>query len=160
MTEGTGQDRIPLDLDHAGDLKDFAWKVRAALASAGITGEGGAEIDHVELFACSAGVPHGGRNFVLCPSGTYDRSPCGTGTSAKLACLHAEGALRPGEVWRQESITGSVFHASFTVDEEGPERILPRITGSAYITAEAELILDVRDPLRWGRRARGRATAW
>jgi 4-hydroxyproline epimerase len=87
---------------------------------------------------------------VLCPGDAYDRSPCGTGTSAKLACLHADGALRPGETWRQESVTGSVFEASYTLDRAAQHRIVPRITGSAYITGESALVFDEDDPLRWG----------
>jgi 4-hydroxyproline epimerase len=131
-------------------LTDFTRQVRRALAAQGTRGANGAEIDHVELFAPLAGTPKGGRNFVLCPGGAYDRSPCGTGTSAKLACLYADGVLRPGETWRQESIIGTAFDASFTLDERGNGRILPRITGSAYVTAEATLIFDDDDPLRWG----------
>jgi 4-hydroxyproline epimerase len=129
-------------------LTEFAWGVREALASAGVTGAGGAEIDHVELFAPSPVAGLDSRNFVLCPGKAYDRSPCGTGTSAKLACLHADGKLRPGEVWRQESIVGSVFESSFALDAEG--RVLPRITGRAHVTAEATLILDDTDPLCFG----------
>ena len=88
------------------------------------------------------------RNFVLCPGGAYDRSPCGTGTSAKLACLHADGKLRPGEVWVQESIIGSRFRASF---EPGPTGgVLPRITGRAFICAESKLVQDALDPFRYG----------
>jgi 4-hydroxyproline epimerase len=156
VTEGP----IPLDLAHVEPLTDFAWRVRRALGAAGITGAGGAEIDHVELFAPATRAERGSRNFVLCPGKAYDRSPCGTGTSAKLSCLYADGELGPGETWRQESITGSVFHAAFTVDEERPGAIFPRITGSAHVTGETELILDARDPLRWGRREQARAVAW
>jgi 4-hydroxyproline epimerase len=129
-------------------LTEFAWSVRGALASAGVTGAGGAEIDHVELFAPSPVAGLDSRNFVLCPGKAYDRSPCGTGTSAKLACLHASGKLRPGELWRQESIVGSVFESSFALDAEG--RVLPRITGRAHITGEATLMLDDADPLCFG----------
>jgi 4-hydroxyproline epimerase len=80
----------------------------------------------------------------------YDRSPCGTGTSAKLACLHADGTLRPGETWRQESVIGTVFEASFTVDPRDRRRVLPQISGTAYVTAESTLVFDDDDPLRWG----------
>jgi 4-hydroxyproline epimerase len=127
-------------------LTAFTVAVRDALRAAGVTGEGGADVDHVELFGPSA--IGDSRNFVLCPGGAYDRSPCGTGTSAKLACLAADGRLRPGDVWRQESVTGSVFEAAYTRDGAG--RILPRITGAAHVTGEATLLLDERDPLRWG----------
>ena len=92
--------------------------MRQALAAAGVAGRSGAEIDHVELFGPSPRSDADSRNFVLCPGNAYDRSPCGTGTSAKLACLHADGKLRPGEVWRQESITGSVFDGRFTIDAD------------------------------------------
>jgi 4-hydroxyproline epimerase len=130
-------------------LTGFAWEVRRALRAGGITGADGAEIDHIELLGPS---PSGAdsRSFVLCPGGAYDRSPCGTGTSAKLACLHADGKLRPDEVWRQESVTGSVFEGRFAVDPQDPRRILPRITGTAHVTGEATLVLDDRDPLCWG----------
>lgn len=139
---------VPLSLPHVEALTAFAGQVRQALARAGVTGEHGAEIDHVELIAPSPTAGVDARNFVLCPGNAYDRSPCGTGTSAKLACLHAEGALRPGQIWRQESILGSVFDGTFTLDDAG--RVLPRITGLAHVTADATLLLDERDPLRWG----------
>ncbi len=139
---------LPLVAANVEALTDFAWHVRRALAAAGITGAYGAEIDHVELVAPSPVAGVDARNFVLCPGKAYDRSPCGTGTSAKLACLYADGKLRPGDVWRQQSITGSVFEGSFSVDAEG--RVLPRITGTAHVTAESTLILGERDPLRWG----------
>ncbi|TAM74317.1 4-hydroxyproline epimerase [bacterium] len=127
-------------------LTAYAWSVRQGLEAAGIAGPDGEVIDHIELFT-SPGVHADSRNFVLCPGKAYDRSPCGTGTSAKLACLHAEGMLAPSEVWRQESIVGSIFEASYEL-REGV--VYPTITGSAYVTAEATLVLDERDPFRWG----------
>jgi len=136
-----------LSIHHAEDLTEFTWEIRRSLASAGITGVNAAEIDHIELF----GSPENGNahstNFVLCPGKTYDRSPCGTGTSAKLACLYAEGKLAPGEVWRQQGILGGVFEGSFQVQGES---IIPSITGSAYVTAEGVLLLDPNDPFRQG----------
>jgi 4-hydroxyproline epimerase len=136
-----------LELSRVDALTEFTWRIRQSLAQQGITGAAGAEIDHIELF----GPPHDpvnhSRNFVLCPGKAYDRSPCGTGTSAKLACLAADGKLAPGEVWRQESILGSVFEGSF---RERGGLIVPRIRGTAYITAESQLVLDDRDPLRTG----------
>jgi 4-hydroxyproline epimerase len=117
-------------------LTTYAWAVRLALEREGITGKNGAHIDHIEISA-------GSRNFVLCPGKAYDRSPCGTGTSAKLACLRADGKLREGEIWRQESIVGSVFEGSITDGH-------PRIKGSAFVNAEATLILDPRDPFVYG----------
>jgi 4-hydroxyproline epimerase len=141
-----------LTFDQTRTLTDFAQAVRGALLAGGIRGASGAEIDHVELFGPSSRPDADCRNFVLCPGSAYDRSPCGTGTSAKLACLHAEGKLRPGEVWRQESITGSVFEARFTLDPGQAGHILPEITGVAYVTGEATLLIDDRDPLAWGLR--------
>jgi 4-hydroxyproline epimerase len=128
-------------------LTDYAWRVRRELVRSGITGEGGAEIDHIELTGPPGDAANHGRNFVLCPGGAYDRSPCGTGTSTKLACLYADGKLRPGDVWRQESIVGSVFEGSIRVADG---QVIPRITGSAFVTAEATLILDPADPFRHG----------
>ncbi|MEO7157773.1 MAG: proline racemase family protein [Vicinamibacterales bacterium] len=131
-------------------LTEFAWQVRQALTATGVRGADGAEVDHVEIFGSPSAANADSRNFVLCPGNAYDRSPCGTGTSAKLACLHADGKLQPGEVWRQESVIGTMFEASFTIDEQHPGRVLPHITGSAYVTAEATLLFDDADPLRWG----------
>ncbi len=128
-------------------LTDIGWRIRQALAQKGITGSEGAEIDHIELFGPPSDSRNRSRNFVLCPGRAYDRSPCGTGTSAKLACLYADGKLKPGEVWRQESILGSVFEGSIRIDGDG---IIPRVTGTAYITAEATLLLDPADPIRNG----------
>jgi 4-hydroxyproline epimerase len=136
-----------LELANVERLTDFTWRVRQALERGGVTGAGGGEIDHIELFGPPSGLTADGRNFVLCPGKAYDRSPCGTGTSAKLACLFADGKLREGQVWRQESITGSVFDGSVRVADG---KVIPRITGSAYVTAEATLVLDPRDPLRTG----------
>jgi 4-hydroxyproline epimerase len=127
-------------------LTDFAWRIRQALEYQGVSGEGGALIDHVELCAPGSDGAHS-RNFVLCPGKAYDRSPCGTGTSAKVACLAMDGKLAPGEVWVQESIIGSRFEATYT--REGA-RIRPRITGSAFVTLEGSLLFDERDPFRWG----------
>lgn len=129
------------------ELTRAAMKIRNALAERGATGEGGAEIDHLEFFDAS---PSGAdsRNFVLCPGGAYDRSPCGTGTSAKLACLAADGKLKAGETWVQESVIGSRFSASYRLDDEG--RIIPSITGSAYVCGETRLIFEEGDPFQLG----------
>jgi len=116
-------------------LTEYAWALRQA-----VNAQGYPAVDHVELY-------DGNRNFVLCPGKAYDRSPCGTGTSAKLACLAADGHLAPGEVWVQESIIGSRFHATY---QPAGDRILPSITGAAFVTAEARLLIDDRDPLAWG----------
>ena len=128
-------------------LIDFTWAIRQALTANGIQGAGGAEIDHIELHSPGSSEGVDSRNFVLCPGKEYDRSPCGTGTSAKLACLYAEGRLAPGQVWRQESMIGSIFEGRL-VEREG--NLLPSITGSAFITAESTLILDPSDPFCWG----------
>jgi len=139
--------RQELEFDNIDRLLDFTLRVREALARAGIKGSDGHEIDHVELFAPSRLPGVNSKNFVLCPSKTYDRSPCGTGTSAKLACLFADGKLKEGDVWKQESIVGSVFEGSIKVVDNV---VHPRIKGSAFITAEADLILDARDPFAMG----------
>lgn len=136
-----------LDLGNVERLTNVTWAIREALSAAGITGESGAEIDHVELFGPPMRAGANSRNFVLCPGKAYDRSPCGTGTSAKLACLYADGKLRMGEVWRQEGIAGGFFDG--WVEIEGAT-IRPTIRGSAYITAESTLILDESDPFCWG----------
>jgi 4-hydroxyproline epimerase len=142
-----GQD---ISLGNLEVLTDFTWRIRQALNEAAITGEGGQEIDHIELFAASDIEGVNSKNFVLCPGKAYDRSPCGTGTSAKLACLVADNKLAEGQVWRQESIVGSIFEGSVRVSNS---TIHPSIKGSAFITAEAELILDDRDPFCMGIRS-------
>ena len=136
-----------IDRAHLSQLIDFTFAIRQALAANGIQGAEGAEIDHIELHSPSTSAALDSRNFVLCPGKEYDRSPCGTGTSAKLACLYAEGLLAPGQVWRQESIVGSVFAGRLVVRDG---KLLPTITGSAFITAESTLVLDPRDPFCWG----------
>jgi 4-hydroxyproline epimerase len=137
----------PLSLAHAGELTAYASAIREGLEAAHVVGDGGAPIDHIELFGPPRHSGNDSRNFVLCPGGVYDRSPCGTGTCAKLACLFADGKLREGETWRQEGIVGTVFEGAFEV--EGG-RCQPRITGRAHITAEADLVLDPRDPFCYG----------
>lgn len=139
-----------LQVAQADALIDFSWRVRQALEREGVTGDGGALIDHVELFGPPQDPANSSRNFVLCPGRAYDRSPCGTGTSAKLACLLADGKLAPGAIWRQESITGSVFEGRA---QPNGDRCLPSIRGMAFVNAEATLLLDPRDPLCDGIRA-------
>lgn len=124
--------------------------MRRALVAAGITGAGGAEIDHIELVGPAQDPRHHGRNFVLCPGMAYDRSPCGTGTSAKLACLAADGDLAPGVVWHQESVIGSVFDAHYQPAADAPGQVLPFIHGSAHVTLDATLVFDPKDPFAWG----------
>jgi 4-hydroxyproline epimerase len=127
-------------------LTDFTWRIRQALERDGVTGADGALIDHIELFVPGTDGADS-KNFVLCPGKAYDRSPCGTGTSAKVACLAADGKLAPGAPWVQESVIGSRFTASYTL-EDG--RVRPRITGAAYVTLEGRLLFDPRDPFRQG----------
>lgn len=133
---------------HVEHLVDFTWRVRQALERQRITGADGAPIDHVELTGRSPTPGRDGRNFVLCPGKAYDRSPCGTGTSARLACLAADAQLRPGEVWRQEGILGTMFEGTYEEGENG--QIIPSITGTAHITAESTLWIGDADPLAWG----------
>jgi 4-hydroxyproline epimerase len=130
---------IELSVAAVDNLTSIAWRIRRA-----VNAEGFPLVDHVELFGPPTQPAAHARNFVLCPGGAYDRSPCGTGTSAKLACLFADGKLREGEVWRQESITGSIFEGTVRQDRDW---VIPTITGTAFITAEATLLLDPRDPL-------------
>lgn len=127
-------------------LTQLAWSIRHGLEAAGVAGEDG-PIDHIELFGPPLAAGADSKNFVLCPGGAYDRSPCGTGTSAKLACLAADGRLAPGEVWRQEGIVGSVFEGSYREVEGG---ISPSIVGEARLTAEGELLIDPNDHFRHG----------
>lgn len=138
---------LELTLGNIDRLTAFTWEIRQALGKSGITGDNGKEIDHVELYASSRLPGVDSKNFVLCPGKAYDRSPCGTGTSAKLACLYADGKIREGQTWKQESIVGSVFEGSVRVKDG---KVYPSITGSAFVNAEAELILDSRDPLCMG----------
>ncbi|CAI8809785.1 4-hydroxyproline 2-epimerase [Pseudomonas sp. IT-P294] len=134
-----------LQLDNVEALTEYTWAMLKALEAQGIHGEGGALIDHVELFADDEHADS--RNFVMCPGKAYDRSACGTGTSAKLACLAADGKLAAGERWVQASITGSQFVGSY--EWEG-ERIRPFITGQAFMTADSTLLIDEQDPFAWG----------
>ena len=132
--------------DNLAALTGYTTALRKALAAQGITGADGAEIDHIELFA-NDGEGADSRNFVLCPGNAYDRSPCGTGTSAKIACLAADGKLAPGEVWTQASVIGSRFEASYAM--EGG-KVIPTLRGRAYISAEATLLIEDEDPFGWG----------
>jgi 4-hydroxyproline epimerase len=124
-------------------LADISWRIRQA-----INAQGFPEVDHVELFAHSASAD--AINFVLCPGKAYDRSPCGTGTSAKLACLAADGILTAGKTWIQESIIGSTFQGRFEWIDRAGGLIRPTIRGSAFVTAEATLLLGESDPFRYG----------
>jgi 4-hydroxyproline epimerase len=133
-----------LEMKNVEALTEASWRIRKA-----VNAQGYPDVDHVELFG-PARLPAKARNFVLCPGKAYDRSPCGTGTSAKLACLAADGKLGEGEPWVQESIVGSRFEASYQWLDRASGKVAPRISGTAHITAEATLILDDRDPFCWG----------
>ncbi|MGY4494031.1 4-hydroxyproline epimerase [Pseudomonas sp. TE3610] len=137
--------QLPLQMSNVDALTEFTWALLKALEAQRIHGEDGALIDHVELFGADDHAHS--RNFVMCPGKAYDRSPCGTGTSAKLACLAADGKLAEGETWVQASITGSQFEGRF---EWQGERIRPFITGRAYMTADSTLLIDEQDPFAWG----------
>jgi 4-hydroxyproline epimerase len=136
-----------LSLANVEELTEFTWAIRQALAAQGITGANGEEIDHIELFGPPEDPSADSMNFVLCPGKAYDRSPCGTGTSAKMACLYSDGKLTPEQLWRQAGILGTIFEGSIRV-EDG--RIIPSITGSAYVTAESTFLLDPKDPFCMG----------
>jgi 4-hydroxyproline epimerase len=138
---------LVIDLSNLEQLTSFSTRVRQALAREGITGEAGAQIDHVELFGAADPGQADSRNFVLCPGNAYDRSPCGTGTSAKLACLHADGKLPKDREWRQQGILGSVFHGSVQVRDG---QVHPFIRGSAHVTLQGSLVIDGGDPFAWG----------
>ncbi|MBI3514142.1 MAG: proline racemase family protein [Proteobacteria bacterium] len=142
LTEAHGQDLAAADVEL---LTDIAWRVRQA-----VNAQGFPEIDHVELFGPPVTPGARSRSFVLCPGKAWDRSPCGTGTSAKLACLAAEGTLAEGEPWVQESIIGSTFRASYRWIDRAAGSVAPAITGAAFVTAETTLLLDERDPFCWG----------
>jgi 4-hydroxyproline epimerase len=139
---------LVLRIENRAALLAVSTAIRAALIASGITGKDDALIDHVELCGPPGDPRNSGRNFVLCPGASFDRSPCGTGTSAKLACLHAEGKLGLNEVWRQEGILGTVFEASILCAEGAC--VTPRVTGRAWITGENTLYFDPTDPFRSG----------
>ena len=142
LVEEHGQE---IDSSKVGELTAFTKRIRQALKREGITGENGAEIDHVELFGPSESADS--KNFVLCPGGAYDRSPCGTGTSAKIACLIADGKLEPGQTWRQESVIGSIFEATAQLVNG---KVVPTIRGSAHVTSAGTLLFNESDPFRSG----------
>ncbi len=138
-------DQVNADAD-AGVLTDYAWAICQALDAQGIRGHDAALIDHIELFGADPVADS--RSFVLCPGKAWDRSPCGTGTSAKIACLAADGKLAPGQIWRQASFIGSQFEASY--EPAGDGTVIPTIRGRAHITAQTTLILQDEDPFAWG----------
>ncbi|WP_417712467.1 proline racemase family protein [Roseibium aggregatum] len=139
---------IALTGENIRPLTDLTLKIRSALEKAGVTGKDGAWIDHIELFGPAEDPAAQSRNFVLCPGGAYDRSPCGTGCSAKLACLAADGALAPGQDYLQESVIGSTYKISYQPGPGGG--VIPTITGQAFVTSDTTLIFDPADPYRSG----------
>jgi len=146
---------LKLEAARVADLTAFASRVRTALSRQGVTGTNGAEIDHIELVGPAADPGNHARNFVLCPGGAYDRSPCGTGTSAKLACLAADGKLAPDVAWRQESVIGSVFTGRYarpaaSLPNVPTNAVLPFIHGRAFVTLDANLVFDPADSFAWG----------
>jgi len=143
----TSDTPAPLTLANQRELTTYTEAIRAGLECQGITGADGEEIDHIEINGPDRETGADGRNFVLCPGMAYDRSPCGTGTSAKVACLAADGKLAPGQVWHQAGVLGSIFEATY---QPGTRGVLPRITGSAHITQEGTILIDEADPLAWG----------
>ena len=134
-----------IDLAHVEALTEFGSRVRSALNAAGRP-----EVDHIELFGAAGGAGAHSRNFVLCPGKAYDRSPCGTGTSAKLACLAADGTLEEGGEWIQQSLIGSTFSARYRWSDRAKGEIIPTITGRAHVTAESTLYIDPQDSFGWG----------
>ncbi|MBA4289704.1 MAG: hydroxyproline-2-epimerase [Pseudomonas sp.] len=132
--------------DNLSALTAYSVAVQQALEEQGLRGDDGGLIDHIELFAEDTEADS--RNFVLCPGLAYDRSPCGTGTSAKLACLAADGKLQPGQIWHQASVIGSQFEASYEAADNG--RIIPTIRGRAHLSADAQLLIEADDPFAWG----------
>ncbi len=148
----------PIDLKHLNSLTASAQAIADALWAQGIRGEDGGRIDHIEFFGTPVSADAHSRNFVLCPGGAYDRSPCGTGTSAKLACLAADGKLAPKAWWVQESVIGSSFKAHYSLSglsESATDKghVIPHIRGHAYVVADSHLLADVADPFVHGIRA-------
>ena len=128
-------------------LTERAWSIRRALEARGITGDGGEVIDHVVLLGPPREPGNDGRAFVLCPDGAFDRSPCGTGTSALVGCLLDDGMLAEGRTWRQESVLGGVYEARIR-REQGVA--VPTVRGRAWLTAETTLHFAADDPYRIG----------
>jgi len=144
----THADQVPVEMARVGDLTRFTLAIQDALRANGITGANGGDIDHIEISAPAGRADADCRNYVLCSGGEYDRSPCGTGTSAKMATLHARGELALGAPWRQEGIAGGLFTGWLTPGAN--DTLVPHIRGTAFITAEATLSFDARDPFRAG----------
>ena len=144
------QENAPsVDQSNISHLTEFTTDVMLALANMGITAEDGSAIDHVEVFGPPTDDQSDSRNFVLCPGGEYDRSPCGTGTSAKLACLYADGKFTPGEMWRQAGVLNTVFTGSVKPIPNS-NQIIPTVSGSAWVNGETTIIINAKDPFSTG----------
>ncbi len=139
---------IKLEQQNVDDLSNLAAAIKHTLSTQGITGHDGAEIDHIELFGDPVCAEAHSKNFVLCPGNAYDRSPCGTGTSAKVACLAAHGLLEPGEKWVQDSIINSRFEATYRLNDDN--QVVPFISGRAYVTGSSTLFMQNNDPFKYG----------
>ena len=144
----THADAVPVDMAHLGELGRFTQAIQDAIIVHGITGANGGVIDHIEISAAPARADADCLNYVQCSGGAYDRSPCGTGTSAKMAALHARGELALGQKWRQEGIAGGLFTGWLTAGPNGT--VVPHVSGTAFITSEAALHFDPGDPFRNG----------
>lgn len=144
----THAEQVPVEMSRVVELTRFTQAIQDAIHAQGITGANGGEIDHIEISAPPSRPDADSKNYVLCSGGAYDRSPCGTGTSAKMATLHARDELAFGETWRQEGIAGGRFTGWLTPGPSG--ELIPHIRGSAFITADATLLFDERDPFRLG----------
>ncbi|MEO7456269.1 MAG: proline racemase family protein [Gemmatimonadaceae bacterium] len=144
----THADQVPVDMAHVGELTRFTQAIQDAIRAQGITGAVGGDIDHIEISASPKRADADCRNFVLCSGGEYDRSPCGTGTAAKMASLHGRGELAFGDRWNQEGIAGGMFTGWLTAGDGGA--LIPHVRGSAFVTGEATLHFDARDPFRFG----------
>ncbi|MEO6528794.1 MAG: proline racemase family protein [Gemmatimonadaceae bacterium] len=155
----THADQVPVEMAHVAELTHFTLAIQDALDAARITGADGGTIDHIEISAPPTRADADCRNFVLCSGGEYDRSPCGTGTSAKMATLHARGELAVGAMWRQEGIAGGLFTGWLTQEPDGGGSLVPHIRGSAFVIGETTLRFDPRDPFRFGIRASATASA-
>jgi 4-hydroxyproline epimerase len=138
---------LSIDTEAISQLRDKAWAIRRSLAAAGVTGDTGEVIDHIVLMGPPQDPANHARNFVLCPDGAFDRSPCGTATSALVGCLHDDDLLAEGALWRQESILGGVYEAS--INRSGGV-LMPTVRGQAWITAESTLHFAADDPYRTG----------
>lgn len=139
--------KFEISMDRSSLLADTCRQIARSMEEHGIVGEKGASVNHIELESTVTSDGCDSRNFVLCPGGAYDRSPCGTGTSAKLACLFEDGLLEAGHWFTQESVTLSRFRGSV---EAGCRGVIPTIVGRAYVTAESILNFEKEDPLAEG----------